>query len=736
MTKKVLLVSWHFPPYKSSSAFNLFKRLKDTGYEYDVLQISRAEKPDNEGMFRFAVSRFNRYEIAVPSENARDPLAREVFVDKVLDVFHELRKINHYRVIVSHSHEIVSHMAALAIKTENPDLRWVASFGDPIAANPFNESYKFPLLEEDSRTEANVLQQADRILVTNPYQKTAMAESQAQHVPDDKFFVLPHCFDDRMYPQSREKETTSDTPAGVFRFRHVGMLYKFKRTAEPFMRGAQRLLEKRPELNGRFIMEFYGANDRFIQGAKEFGLEDTVSFKGTVNYLESLAVMADADCLLLRDADFSDQGLKETPFYPGKLADYLGARKPVLSVTMAQGCVPDMLSRMGGASLTETNIEGIADAMYAAICGNLNLNVEESEHYSYRNVSRLARQALDFPQDTTKVLIAGHDLKFAKFIMSAIEQRDDLELLIDQWQGHEKHDEKHSRKLLDQADTILCEWGLGNAVWYSKHKKAGQKLMTRVHAQELRTRHLDRFNHGNVDRYIFVSPHYFELMIAEFGLPRHKCAMVYNMVDVDLLDRPKLPGSEFHLGVIGDVPRSKRLDRALDIFEALFAQDMRYKLFVKGKRPEEYPWMHSEARKPEMDFYRTQYKRIEDNGWQDNVIFEGYGHIDEWLQKIGFILSVSDFESFHLAPAEGMASGALPIVFNWHGSSTIYPSDCIVGSVDEAVNAIVEASPLRTEGLKKYAAQRFCGKQNAQLVVSMLDSSLAPQFNQDDEIGY
>lgn len=690
MTKKVLIVSWHFPPYKSSSAFNLFKRLKDTGYEYDVLQIRRADKPDNDAMFRFASSRFNRYEIEMPSEDARDPVARDHYVNKVVEFYQILKQKNHYSVMISHSHEIASHMAAMAIKKCSPELRWVASFGDPIAANPFNESYKFPMLEEDSETEAQVLKKADRIIVTNRYQQDLVVATQKQHLDQDKFFVLPHCFDERMYSIDSDNiiDDTQYNSSNVFRFIHVGMLYKFKRTAEPFMLGAQRLLEKYPEMQGRFVLEFYGANDRYIQAADAYGLADMVSFKGVVNYLDSLKIMSEADCLLLRDADFSDQGLQHTPFYPGKLADYMGAKKPILAVTMAHGCVPDMLTKVGGVSLTEDDIEGIANAMYDAMQGNLSVNINEIERYSHIHTAELAKEALTFAQDKKKILIAGHDLKFAKFLIEEIERADNLELLVDQWQSHSKHDEIKSLKLLDQADIIFCEWGLGNLVWYSKYKKQGQKLVTRIHAQELKTRHLDQCDHDNIDNYIFVSPYYFELMIAEFKLERKKCRMIYNMVDTELLNKPKMANSRFHLGMIGDVPQSKRLDRALDIFEQLYRKDKRYKLFIKGKRPEEYPWMHSKAKAEEMAYYQQQYQRINDNGWDKNVIFEGHGPIEEWLQNIGWILSVSDNESFHLSVAEGMASGAIPLILRWAGAETIYHENCIFDSTSKITEVI------------------------------------------------
>ncbi|XDZ51454.1 hypothetical protein AB8Q18_15020 [Neisseriaceae bacterium CLB008] len=688
MRTKILLISWHFPPYKSSSAFNLFKRLKDTGYEYDVLQIKRADKPDNEKMFLYSESRFNRYEIEVPSENARNPEARECYIDTVLQFYEVLKQDNHYSAMISHSHEIVSHMAAMEIKKKAPSLRWIASFGDPIAANPFNESYKFPMLQEDSCTEAAVLSMSDRVVVTNIYQKELVLATQKQSLNEEKFYILPHCFDDRMYPNPSAQQQLRLYKDNIFRFKHVGMLYKYKRTSEPFMLGAQLLLKKHPELRGLFKLEFYGANDRFIQSAIEYGLEDTVSFNGSVSYLESLKVMSEADCLLLRDADFSDQGLLNTPFYPGKLADYMGAKKPILAVSMARGCVPDMLDKLGGVSCLEGDIEGIAAGMYTAIHQKLRINLQEYGYYSYKNIVKLARKAFSFKEDKQVILVAGHDLKFAKYLMEQIDQNDKYQLIVDKWQGHDKHNESNSLALLAQADTIFCEWGLGNLVWYSKHKKRGQKLIVRIHAQELRTRHLDKCKHENIDNYIFVSPYYFELMIAEFSLSRKKCKMMFNMVDLDLLDKPKLKGSEFHLGMIGDVPQSKRLDKALDIFEILYNKNNSYKLFVKGKRPEDYTWMHSKSKEPEMSYYQKQYQRIKNNGWQNNVFFEGFGPIEEWLQKIGWILSVSDQESFHLSVAEGLASGSCPVILHWPGAETIYPDQFIVNSIEEASSVI------------------------------------------------
>ena len=714
MTKKILLVSWHFPPYKSSSAFNLFKRLKDTGYEYDVLQIRRVDKPDNDAMFRFASSRFNRYEIEVPSEDARNADARDHYVNKVIELYNVLKQKNHYSAMISHSHEIASHMAAMAIKKRNLELPWVASFGDPIAANPFNESYKFPMLQEDSQTEAQVLQQADRIIVTNHYQKELVTATQAQPVDREKFFILPHCFDERMYSNSSKSNSintnTSNTASitSVFRFMHIGMLYKFKRTAEPFMLGAQRLLQKHPEIKGRFVLEFYGANDRYIKAAADYGLADTVNFNGTVSYLDSLSLMTEADCLLLRDADFSDYGLEYTPFYPGKLADYLGAKKPILAVTMLKGCVPDMFDQLNYPYCKEDDVEAISDTMYQAINGKIVVNDQEANKYSCEHVSHRAKYLIDNLPIQKTILFAGHDLKFIKNVMHAYEVDTKYNVIIDKWKNHIDHNEDISKSLLNDADIIFCEWGLGNIKWYSHNKKKGQKLVVRVHLQEnQRPEFLRDSIIDNIDYFIFIAPYRYEEFVAMHNIPRYKAKMIFNTVDVEKFKLPKLPEAQFTLGFIGMVPWRKRFDRALDIFEKLWLKDNRYLLRIKGKRPEDYPWMLSKGRTEEMQQYNTLYERIKVSPWKNSIIYDGHGDdMPQWFQKVGYILSTSDFEGSHQAVAEGMSSGSFPLIYNWDGADTVYPREYVSEDIEELV-ANTEKGKVSQEALHKYAFENF-----------------------------
>lgn len=327
-------------------------------------------------------------------------------------------------------------------------------------------------------------------------------------------------------------------------------------------------------------------------------------------------------------------------------------------------------------------------------------------------------------ENKKKILIVGHDLKFASHIISSFEKKAHFAIKIDKWKGHDVHDEAYSKECLDWADVIFCEWGLGNAVWYSKHKLPHQKMIVRMHAQELKTNYPKQFKIENIDKIIAISPFIYEEFYRLFKFPREKMLMIYNTIDTKLMNREKTSDG-FNLGFIGMSPKLKRLDLAIDIFEKLWTIDKRYKLYIKGKHPQEYPWLWNNE--SEREFYETVFKRISEAVWRDSVIFDGFGNdIPEWLQKINFVLSTSDSESFHLSPGEGMASGAFPVILNWDGSNTIYPSEYIYQNIDECVKSILDTNSIDDKNvmrkrLLEYTEEHFDAEKISLQLINMIE---------------
>jgi glycosyltransferase involved in cell wall biosynthesis len=271
-----------------------------------------------------------------------------------------------------------------------------------------------------------------------------------------------------------------------------------------------------------------------------------------------------------------------------------------------------------------------------------------------------------------RVAVAGHDLKFFDPLLDHLRLQPDLEVRVDQWAALGQHDPAASRELAAWADVVVCEWCGPNAVWYSRHKRRGSRLLVRLHRFELQSPYPGQVKIGAVNQVICVSKHYARLCRQQTGWPEAKVVTVPNALDITQLDRPKLDGARFHLGMIGIVPSRKRLDLALDVLEELRREDERYLLFVKSGMPWEHWWVWQNP--AEREHYTSALRRVQRSPLlRGAVVFDDAGpDVAAWLRRVGFVLSTSDDESFHVAPAEGMASRAVPVLRHWPGAETTY----------------------------------------------------------------
>ena len=295
-----------------------------------------------------------------------------------------------------------------------------------------------------------------------------------------------------------------------------------------------------------------------------------------------------------------------------------------------------------------------------------------------------------------KVLVAGHDLKFWSPLQNALEETGLFEFRTDQWSGHNAHDPLRSRSLLEWAETIMAEWTLGNAVFYSRHKRPEQRLVTRFHLMERDTPFPAALDIGKVDQVVFVGPHIEREARRSYGWPDHKTTTVANFINSSRFDLPKYEGSRFNIGMIGVVPMRKRLDRAIDLLETLRESDERWTLHVKGAGPANYNWLWK--RREEVNYYLQLYERINSSPHKGAVVFDPHGDdVPEWFRCVAYILSPSDFESFHMAVAEGLLSRTIPIVWDWEGAAEIYPFLKPVGETAEAAQRILSLTSREIE---------------------------------------
>ena len=304
-----------------------------------------------------------------------------------------------------------------------------------------------------------------------------------------------------------------------------------------------------------------------------------------------------------------------------------------------------------------------------------------------------------------RVVVAGHDLKFAAGLIDHLRGAGH-EVRIDRWHGHARHDVDASRALAGWADVVLCEWMLGNAVWYSRHAPRRVRVTARAHLQEVTTGFPARVRHARLDAVVAVAEHVRAALVRDHGVPAARTLVVPNAV--------RLPGPSPHrqefsttrhhtLGLVGMLPARKGLHRALDVAAALSQADPEtpWRLRVRGHRPDESGWMS--GREAERAYYARQFSRCEHAPLSEAVAFDPHGpDMTAWYERVGVALSVSDFESFHFTLPDAALAGAVPLALAWPGADLIYPRHWLAADVDQLTALIREATA--TEDVRRERA--------------------------------
>lgn len=301
----------------------------------------------------------------------------------------------------------------------------------------------------------------------------------------------------------------------------------------------------------------------------------------------------------------------------------------------------------------------------------------------------LAPRMVERHRPRRSVLVSGFDLKFVDELAHELSSRDDFDVSVDAWPDLAKPSRQTGR-LARRADAILAEWARPSAAWLSHRKRARQMLVVRLHRYELESRYPRDIAIDNVDAVVYIAPLFGQRIQDDLGWPADKLVYIPNYIDTASFWRSKLPGAQFTLGFVGIEVARKRFDLALDLVAALRREDPRFTLRVRSRMPwqNRYVWDKPEERA----YARMCLQRIEDDPLLRNgVVFDPPGRdMARWFRGIGHILSTSEAEGSHTSLAEGMASGAVPIVRPWAGADLLYGKEWLAASMGEAVTSIIE----------------------------------------------
>ncbi len=134
-------------------------------------------------------------------------------------------------------------------------------------------------------------------------------------------------------------EIPAHAPApGVFLIRYTGSMYEEMRVPHPLFRAIRQLDDAVLPVR----VEFYGSDLAHVEkAATEEGVSDIVRCFAKVPRREALQLQRNADVLLLASTPLERAGL------PGKLFEYMNARRPILVVGCPDGEAADLVRSTG-----------------------------------------------------------------------------------------------------------------------------------------------------------------------------------------------------------------------------------------------------------------------------------------------------------------------------------------------------------------------------------------------------
>lgn len=412
--KKVLIISFFFNKEEEIGSIRLrglVKFLPKFGWEPTVLTIKMDNK--SESKFRTIETEYSdlvanwESKLGIKSEdimlkNKKDNKGFFGYLTKMwLEIFaypdpeknwykpaieasSELLENEHYDAILSSSPPVTCHLVASELKKRHK-IPWLADLRDLWTQNPyFSHTYIRRALEK--RLELKTLRNADAFTST-----TGEMNLKKLHNTDEVYTII-NGFDpiDKIQNTSLRKDK--------FRIIYTGRLYYGKRDPEPFFQALNELINEGVINTKDITVQFYGPDlGWLLDDVKKYQLENVVEICGNLSRETILKKQKESQLLLLLTWD----NPKEKEVLPGKLFEYLTAKRPILFIGHSDGLIKNLIesTNTGRAASNTTEIKNAILEFYNEFKSSgeikYNGNQDEIDKYSHVNMAKKFSKVLN-----------------------------------------------------------------------------------------------------------------------------------------------------------------------------------------------------------------------------------------------------------------------------------------------------------------------------------------------------
>ena len=304
------------------------------------------------------------------------PDARISWVRPSVKFLSEYLKKENINTIITTGPPHSVHLIGLHLK-ESLHVRWVADFRDPWTSIGYHSKLKLSKASrrKHKNLEKQVLSTADQIIVTS-----ATTQKEFNEITDTPVSVITNGYDGdyKGSPGLDDKFTLS----------HIGSLLS-GRNPEVLWQVLGELLRENKKFREAFRLQFIGVvSKEVLSGVEKHGIMEHTRVVGYVDHARAVEFQHRAQVLLLVEIDSEEtKGI-----IPGKLFEYLAARRPVIAVGPEGWEAGDILKQANAGAAFDYHSravlkEVILDYFKQYENGGLTVDSRNLEQYSRRSLT-------------------------------------------------------------------------------------------------------------------------------------------------------------------------------------------------------------------------------------------------------------------------------------------------------------------------------------------------------------
>lgn len=345
---KSLIISYCFPPYVDTSACVMAKRLRADGKIVDVVHNNMSKVRNTSNDLNLLVNDLieQRKVVNTPSTFAN---WSGIYGFAIETLKWATRKQSSYEDVYSRAMWPASHFAAFLVKKEDPAIKWIAEFSDPIL-------WDIKSQERYSKLDLNFIKEnvlgksiiidtllfkykdndnlylwcellpylfADEIIFTcanqRDYMLSMIKDLEIKNLALNKSRISQHPTLENFYYNLGN--STYPLNKKIKNIGYFGAFYS-KRNLDDIVHALKKYKEHGHD--NILLHVFTEQKDDASHFVNANGLSDMIKINGYLDYLDFLKVIKEFDCLIVNDAEVSkEKGIN--PYLPSKISDYIGS---------------------------------------------------------------------------------------------------------------------------------------------------------------------------------------------------------------------------------------------------------------------------------------------------------------------------------------------------------------------------------------------------------------------------